>query len=672
MKKRLIALLMALVSLTLVFAGCGDSSDGGDNGDRIVSERTLTGGVHDYTAPERENDYFVKNGVCEYRIIAPNSAEMGVKTKEAVNEFNFFLNEATGITIPFTNESATNVFTHDDDNKYISIGNTKLLESAGLSGDYDELGISGVRIKTLGNTIYLYGAYDDGHLYAVYDFMQIMFNYEIYATDLWEIDKVDTVKMRDFDVVDIPDTQGREPGWDEMKDEQQNGYMRFRYGGSEIMPVGDTVYNKETATGRRIHHNVMDVVARDNPAVEDIWYSDVGTQLCYTAHGDEDSRERMVKHVAKIVETSLIDYKDYPDEEYWCFTLTSEDVSGECLCEACRDNIDDYGSAAGSVILFMNDLMTEIESWWDLPENAEYKRENFYGIFFAYAELAEAPATRNPETGKYELNNGLTIHEHVGVYLCNDKINHNYGIYHEKNDVAREHFVAWMDVASEFFIWCYDNNFSFDVSFWDTYGHYDNEGFNFYLSRKPRVTFMEVGSGYVRTSFSQLKMYIHSKMMWNCSLDHNELIEKWFNATFGVSASIMKQLFDSEALFEKSIYSKVGSLDTADFLVVISGKQNWTLPAVKEWISIIERAHAVNEQYNKAYFPEKYNMIKKNIDREYIYPAYVILSIYSEEECGATYTSVIKYLKDNDAYFSGVKNELSELSNKWRNFSLEE
>ncbi len=669
MKKHLTAILLAmLIICSMILGACGgDDGDETTVPDRVVSQRT-TNGVHDYTATERD-DYFILNGSSEYVIVAPALDTIGEKTNLAVQEFNFFLNEATGITLSVINEdSASTTFTHNDTQKYVSIGQTKLLESAGLEADFEELGVGGLRIKTIDNNVYLYGAYDSANAYAVYDFMTIMFNYELYSTDYFEIDKVSSVKMRDFNVVDIPDTHSRDLNYTMFDDWHHVNYTRFRLGDMMCIPIGDTEYGKELVS----YHNVLDVVTLDNPNAKSEWISDVGTQLCYTAHGDPESYTLMVKHVAQIIKNSLIIYKDYDNSLYSFVTLTCEDgAGGVCLCTGCLEARNKYGSNAGAVINFCNDVMTNIEAWWELPANTDYKRENFYLAFFAYEDLSACPATLNKQTGKYELNGGLTMHEHVGAWVCTDKINPSYSIYHPRNDEARENVAAWMDVASIVRLWMYDNNFSFDVSFWDTYGHYNTEGYNFYLSCRPRDVFIETSIGGIVTSFTSLKLYLQSKMLWDCSLDSKALIEKWFSVTFGAASASMKELFNSERMFEYSLYDKINKLNEPSFLVgAASNPANYSVTVVKEWLSIINEAYRINEQFNKENFPEDYARIKQNIDREYIYPAYIMLSMYSQTEAGEAYTDVIKYLKANDAYFGGGKNELSELADTWRNFVI--
>ena len=107
-------------------------------------------------------------------VVIPDSASDLIKT--AAQEFQYLLGIATGVTVKTQSDVS---LTHTADGKYISIGETSLLASSGLTIDREELGADGVRIITKDNTVYLVGGSDYGSLYAVYDFMQIVFHYEI-------------------------------------------------------------------------------------------------------------------------------------------------------------------------------------------------------------------------------------------------------------------------------------------------------------------------------------------------------------------------------------------------------------------------------------------------------------------------------------------------------------
>ena len=175
MKKRIIALLLAITAcLTTALTSCscnGNEDLGSSSSDGGLNEQTQSyGKTHDFTMTETEN-YLVENGQTDYVLVLPENA--GTYEKVARDEFIEFFRQATGIKIKAIQENEVGL-THDANAKYISLGNTKLLETAALEVDYTELGTQGVRILTKDKSVYLIGGGSQGVLYAVYDFMQLM------------------------------------------------------------------------------------------------------------------------------------------------------------------------------------------------------------------------------------------------------------------------------------------------------------------------------------------------------------------------------------------------------------------------------------------------------------------------------------------------------------------
>ena len=168
--------LSTVMACSMMLSACGKEDSAPVTMVDTVKPVTYTDGVHDFTAPETDG-YIVKNSTTEYRIVVPEIQDEFSKAAE--EEFVFFFEQATGIEIPVVKESGAGLM-HSSTAKYISIGNTKMLASAGLTVDEHILGSQGVRIKTVDDTIYLFGGAQQGVLYAVYDFMQIVFDYEIY------------------------------------------------------------------------------------------------------------------------------------------------------------------------------------------------------------------------------------------------------------------------------------------------------------------------------------------------------------------------------------------------------------------------------------------------------------------------------------------------------------
>ena len=624
-----------------------------------VTPVAYTEGVHDFTAPERD-DYLVKNGTTEYQLVIPENA--GTYTAFAQSEFVWLFEEATNITISTVTESGDGL-THSESAKYISIGNTKMLESAGLEAKASELGSQGVRIETKDDTIYLFGGGPQSPLYAVYDFMQIMFDYEIYYYDVWEINKnVKNVKMRKFNVTDIPDIEIRCPSFGPVRSNTDNLGYRFRQPlvyNQYILPAGDEEHGQ---SGQSIHNsnNILPKEYWGN--VHPKWYaSDDSLQLCYTAHGDPEEYEAMLTQVTNVMISSLKRYSVQEHPNYEFIGLMIEDDKGFCGCDACANALNLYGANAGVVIKFCNSVMERVQTEMAKEENAAYYRENLKLLFFAYNKTLDAPAIYDVKTGKYVATHpDVVLRSDVGVfYAISSGINFAVSIYDDLNDAARANLEKWSTLANNgggLYYWTYCAQFASYQVVNDTFNHFDSVGYQYYISNSAKM-FYNQGEYQNKdcSNFDGLKAYLDYKLQWNCTLNTEELIDKWFNAMYGAVAPMMKELWIAQR------QGSLLSLDSIGKLVAYSMYSNVYTTNATKYATLLNYLDACNaieayayEIYAK-YEPQKYETIKRNIDMEWAPIAYLLLSLYADTHLPTERLDSIK------TYFYGLENELGAL-----------
>ena len=116
----------------------------------------------------------VENGKSDYKILMPSNADSYLFVAES--ELKYFFEEATGVKLDTVFEPEGGL-AHTAEGKYISLGETKMLESANVDVKKSMLGSQGVRIATKDKTIYMTGATTVGTLNSVYTLLQILFDY---------------------------------------------------------------------------------------------------------------------------------------------------------------------------------------------------------------------------------------------------------------------------------------------------------------------------------------------------------------------------------------------------------------------------------------------------------------------------------------------------------------
>ncbi len=643
--KKTIAMLCACLTLFSV-AACGDenessssSSTGSSGGGEVVYDNPN----HDYTAKDTNKDLIV-NGKTDYILVYPANSTSFENT--ARKEFIDLFREATGIkmnAIPDTD------LTYSDDAKYISLGNTTLLESSGVDIEKDKLGDDGVRIITKGNTVFLGGGEKRGPIYAVYDFMKVMFNYETYFTDCMVIDRnVKNAKLKDFDVTDIPDFKQRVRSYAPYRANDSAtatfvNRMRQNSTRSNSFPIYKT-YDSATAPSMT-GHNTDTVLNREiyTAAGHEEWFSDNGNQLCYTAHGDEEEWDLMVDEIVKKCLNSLQFHTEASYPDYNTFDIVMEDNGDGCQCAACVTNTAKYGAESGSVVLVMNEVAKRYKAKYtelkeaaaenpEAPENEWYTRDvdDFKFLFYSYLYTVQAPSKLNEATGKMEPSAPeMVLDDAVVVTLALSNMSTCYSILHPDNIAGKNTVDGWAAVSSNLGYWVYTTNFHMFLYPWYDFTFMNSESYGYMYEQSDYMMYSQAwcrGEGWM-TSWYNLRMYVDAKLQWDTSLDVNELVDNWFAAMYqdAETIAIMKSLYQDNVDMARAVIVQHGS--PFNFMGSYLNKPTlFPYQTLQGWLDRYDLALASIEKYKGT---ETYETLRKHIEIEAISPMYMMMDLHS-------------------------------------------
>ncbi|MFR6640987.1 MAG: alpha-glucuronidase family glycosyl hydrolase [Christensenellales bacterium] len=158
---------------------CGNKTSTDDNG---TTEAKVIGKL-------------VDNGRSAYTIVVPSDADEC--HEYAAEELRRYVERATGARLAImSDDSLSSVST---ENKYISLGKTKVLESSGITFDYSSLNGDGFYLKTVGNTLIADGARNTGVLYGAYEILESMFGVKFLTDDYTYVPSVSSVELRETD-----------------------------------------------------------------------------------------------------------------------------------------------------------------------------------------------------------------------------------------------------------------------------------------------------------------------------------------------------------------------------------------------------------------------------------------------------------------------------------------
>ncbi len=648
-----------LLSLITIFASAcvgGGTTSSSDSFDSNVDssdvpvqstqiEKATPLGIHDFSYTETDK-YLVKDGKTDYVLVYPAERDPKGLYNVARSEFLTFFKEATGISLksmPDTNLSYT------ADAKYISIGDTKLLQDAGITVDVDLLGQDGVRIETKGNSLFLYGGSPYAAIYAVYDFLELEFNYDFYYTDCWEIDRgVQNVKLRNYNVTDTPDVplRGKMYGWQYNGDEGDKLYDQYRYRLciTENM-ISLPIYSKyDTSSTSARSHNTSEMFPKsvymdEHPK----WFSTDTIQPCFTARGDEAELELMVQEAAKKIQFSLMSITPKSAPEMNTVQISVEDGAYHCACEVCMETAEKYGGhESAAVIMFVNRVSEKVDAWMELEENADYKRDLTY-IFFANNYYQTAPVFWDNATQSYQpLAPELEMRENVGVYLCVKGV-HRESMYDDKNyQGCYEETLQWAALTDKMYMWYYSTNFGTYIGPSDTFGYMNEDTYSFISSLGCEYLFnnTQYGQEGGATAFHLLKAYIDYKLAWNSTLKSVDLADKFFDAVYKDASNYMRTFLDEMRMH----WVEVCSTNIVSNGLVIRSEY-WPFATLMQWSDLCDKATAAIEKYKETDL-DLYKRTLKYINIERVMLDYYLLELYPTYFTESELSVIQKRLKE--------------------------
>lgn len=706
MKKLFKSILSSALVVTAAFSMACTGTGGGGTTGTVKGEATrhTYDGTHIMTAPESEdNEWILKDSKSEYTLIVPSVENQDKHIKNAISEFNYFFEKATDITLTnYTDDApeAENIVS-DSSAKRISLGFTSIFNAYSeedkktvLGYDAKQLGPDGVRIVRVDDTVFILGGTTEGVLYAVYDFMEICFNYKFYYRNCIEIDTgVRKLKMRDFDVLDIPDTVIRPAGnnvtnftdlWEFESDsglvtaqDGQQAKNRYRYVtvNDSFLPIFANYDYPNTDVRTYGFHSVdyflpgnyddSTFEGRLNPdkviKFRETWRAQGGdNQLCYTAHGNDEDLKALIESCAnKIIYSLTVNNGQYKDRRYVGFTVM--DGNQLCKCPTCVAQAqEDGGSLAGQIVRVSNEIMKLVQAW--RAENG--MDDDFYLYFFAYGDTAAAPVVLNATTGKYEYaSKDVICRDDVITLLCISGYSHSMYWATDSYEATLQNIDNWMLCTKNLFNWLYQMDYLYYPEYVDSISQLNGDLYAYLLNAGSQYIYNQgEWEAESSTSYGILNEYLFSKLMWDSSLDMEELIKDFFNAMYKDAADTMYEIFNMQREHSITIAVKTNNLG---FGYNRANPENYPYNGfLKPIIDLFEQALSEIEEL-KVTSPAEYELVRKRIETEYVGPLYMALDLHAvsmpyDEDTKITYKKTLLDICST-MYFKVAENQAGNM-----------
>lgn len=573
--------------------------------------------------------FLVQQGASNYVLVLPNSA-MKYETF-AAEEFAYFIEQATGCKLETVTET-----TVPEGKKYISLGKTNQFMAAFPDETLAEVDgtMSSYLIASKDDNIYIAGSDDhrgQAVLWGVYDILTDLIGYtyyhdsEIYYVEsadvnLWQYERnvvVPSFDMRTHSTSYIyafpNDTHGtrlryinfsRGLEWDPMtvghsqvyiflapRDMDQNG---VRYGDSHpewfLDPTAPSVAKNEN-------------------------------QLCWTAGGDPESLDQMQTVIAE----KMLNFVQM-DSEATFFMLGQQDTEYVCQCAGCTKALNEWGgSACGLQIDFVNGVIEKTEA---LIDQQAPEREVLYAIY-AY-KPTETPPVKTDENGNYvPYSDRIIPHEKMRVFFAPVRLNFGFPYDSPHNADAYKNLLGWNAVCTDeqLMVYTYDLNIhQYFVNFYNLgtiashMQDYEKAGVSYLLSQGI--------SDANATCFDELRAYCISRLMWDTSLNTQELAADFIDHYYKDASDAMQTLFDM-IVEQNAWYLAVedpGSgvatgltYNTTCYPRAFVEKMDAQIFAAMDAIAHLEGSD-----------PEQYELLKARIMKEYISNIYLKMVLYKD------------------------------------------
>lgn len=222
------------------------------------------------------------------------------------------------------------------------------------------------------------------------------------------------------------------------------------------------------------------------------------------------------------------DMADQPDKLYW--SVSQNDNFSYCQCENCQKIISEEKSPSGPIIRFVNEVAKHFPSKIISTLAYQYSRQ--------------APAITKPEGN-------------VQVMLCTIELNRSKSIEQEKSSESfKKDIVDWGKICRHIYLWDYTIDFDHSVSPFPNL-HVLQPNIQFFNKNNVRAHFQQSNIA-VGQEFSELKLYLISRLLWNPDCDVNAIMTEFLEGYYGKAAPWIKKYIDQ---LEKELIKSGDGLD---------------------------------------------------------------------------------------------------------------
>ena len=598
--------LSILVCLAFVpaFTACG----GRGAGSVTDPNADIPGTVHENNSAVTD-DYLLRDGVTGYKIVLPEGG--GEMLDFAASELADRFAEATDVSLEIVTDGQ---LSYTEDGRYISLGDTTLAAGAGIAAG-SELTSAGYIIRTYGKSIFVLGGGDTGTLNGVYGLLGEMLGYDYFAEDCYSLDTgVRDIRLMAYDIREIPDFEFNAAGY---------GYLDSDVTLMRRLRMVNYISMFGYVNGGLMHNSFNWLDPNEHQASHGAWYSDDGTQLCYTAHGIEAEYEQMVNTAFAQLQEALM-----ADRTMTRVILAHQDTQTWCSCDACARSLETYHANVASMVRFANRIMALTEAWF-AGEGAEYERDLTLYLL-AYHQTNAAPVEYDEEAGTYRaVDDTVRLRDDVGVWFAETNGDYTIPFTEGINAQYAANLEGWAALTDNLLFWNYSSNVTHYLA---PYNSFNITQLNYKFAKQNKVSLMfdqaSTSEKGAVTGWAALKVYLSSKLAWDVNADVEVLTDAFFANYFGPAADSMRTWFENYRQHAAYIENTQNYGGSRSIFINALQTKFWPKPVLDGWLDCAEAAVADLSSLQVS-DPEQYRAYYDRVALERVSPIYLIVQLYS-------------------------------------------
>ena len=478
--------------------------------------------------------------------------------RHAADELQRFLGEVTEASFVLQHEK-------QESGAHILVG-----PKAATLGDpafsTEGLGDEGIVMRTVGDDLVLAGGDPRGTLYAVYTFLEDEVGCRWWTAAASTIPRRPTLEIGDLDVRHLPTYEYRDTDNPDVSDPDFS--VRNKYNGHHARLFIDNSFNNirddVRRGGRKFAYIRSDkwhchgwwtliepqVYFEEHPE----WYALINGErtpvlpnypistLCLT---NEEMRRELVKNAKLALRWN---------PHATMLSIAQPDDGGppnRCQCAPCTA-VEEAGTPSDLVIRFVNQVTEELlEMYPDLVVTT-----------LAYHYTQPPPRNHRP-------------HDQVVVRLSTIKCSFRAPMGDDRNQMLRDDLEGWAAISDRLQIWDYVDNFTYPVPHPNL--RVLGPNVRYYANHGVTQLFNEVVPVAGWPGFSELRLWLLAKLMWDAQVDDQALIEDFCQGYYGPAGDAILAYLDviHDAVEVTDDHLGLSSRPDAEFLSFATLEAGW-------------------------------------------------------------------------------------------------